>query len=105
MSKISIFSSTLPDGRSCLRKLDMWVWGREGGGKGKRRRRVLLNGEWQLVAARNVLNNNVTLLYTRCKERFASSVDEGGNNTGIPSGVDDGDTEMGAWIERGKAVR
>lgn len=72
---------------------------REGG-----RRGLLLHGIWQLVAARNVLNDNVMLLDPRCEEGSAGPVDEGGNDGSVPSGVDDGDAEIRALIGRGKAV-
>lgn len=55
-----------------------------------------LHGIWQLVAARNVLNDNVMLLDPRCEEGSAGPVDEGGNDGSVPSGVDDGDAEIRA---------
>ena len=60
-----------------------------------------MDGKWQLVTSGNVLNNNIRLLHPCCEEGFVGSVDEGGNDGGVPSGVDDGDAEMRAWKRRG----
>lgn len=101
VSKVLVYLRGFSSSRSCLRgNGHICLRGGRGGSRGS----LLLNGKWQLVAAGNVLNDNVMLLDPRCEEGFAGAIDEGGNDGGVPSGVDDGDAEIRALIGRGMAM-
>lgn len=57
---------------------------------------VLLRRAGQLPAPRDTFYDDVLFLDTIGKEAVLAAGDEGGNDGGVPAGVEDGDAEIGA---------
>ena len=63
-----------------------------------------LDSHGKLPGAGARLNNNVALLDARGQELLLRARDEGTDNGRVPAGVDNGDTEAGAFVLlRGRA--
>ena len=53
---------------------------------------VPLTSKREFIAAGNILDGYIRVLDARCGQRFAGAGHEGGDDGGVPSGMDYGDT-------------
>ncbi len=64
--------------------------------RGEAAERLPLASRREFIATRDILDDYIRVLDACCGEGFADAGYEGGDDVGVPSCVDDGDTEVGA---------